>query len=75
MIKIPYIHVPAVNPITKPKKVIRYATIIDEEEQPPEVKTERRKRPTRRTSSKCMKQIVNRRVSSDRRKASFNEKA
>jgi len=74
MIEIPYIYIPVVSPITKPAKVMRYASITDEEEQQPEANTERRKQPTRRTS-KRMKQIVNRRVSSDRRKASFSEKA
>ncbi|NOQ94769.1 MAG: hypothetical protein GQ547_09080 [Methylophaga sp.] len=74
MIEIPYIYIPVVSPITKPAKVIRYANITDEEEQEPEINTERRKRPTRR-ASKRKNQVVNRRVSSDRRKASFSEKA
>ena len=74
MIEIPYIYIPVISPITKPAKVKRYANITDDEGQQTEVTTERRKRPTRRTS-KRMKQIVNRRVSSDRRKPSFSEKA
>ncbi|MDF1581725.1 MAG: hypothetical protein RQ733_01305 [Methyloprofundus sp.] len=74
MIEIPYIYIPVVSPITKPAKVIRYANITDDEEQQPEANTERRKRPTRR-ASKRKHQVVNRRVSSDRRKACFSEKA
>ncbi len=73
MIEIPYIYIPVVSPITKLSKVIRYANITDEEEQHSEANTERRKHPTRRTS-KRKKQVINRRVSSDRRKASFSEK-
>ncbi|MCF7971718.1 MAG: hypothetical protein K9L22_11215 [Methylococcaceae bacterium] len=72
MIEISYIYIPIVSPITKPAKVIRYANVTDEEQQP-EANTERRKHPTRRTS-KRQKQVINRRVSSDRRKASLSEK-
>jgi len=73
MIEIPYIYIPVVSPIAKPAKVKRYANITDGEEQQPEVNTESRKRPTRRTSRRN-KQLINRRVSSDRRKPSFSEK-
>jgi len=72
MIEIPYIYIPVVSPVAKPAKVKRYANITEEQQQP-EVNTERRKRPTRRTSRR-KKQLINRRVSSDRRKPSFSEK-
>jgi len=57
---------------SSPKSAIRFNTIANEDD--PVVQIERRRAPTRRRSNQG-KSLIERRVSSDRRRPSFSRKA
>ncbi|MDH5357750.1 MAG: hypothetical protein OEY48_03570 [Gammaproteobacteria bacterium] len=72
MIELPRIYTTSVTSPSQPSKTIRFQAIADEEK--PVTAVERRRKPSRRKPA-SEKEQIERRVSADRRRSMFNDKA